>query len=613
MNSDVELNEFREAIGSYPNILKTFNDTVLSADECGFEGEDWDFFMSKNCRIWFFRRHLKVEREGSDVEIRDINKSPIVPFELSEIQLRVLDAFERRMNEGVKFRQRIMKCRRARVSTIYLAIGYHIVRFNENKKGLCFADRLETSRKLRRILDLFYQSDDLKDKPEIGKKTLAEGLYLHPPDIEKGVTERDSFILLGSAEQKNSGVGGSLDFFHWSEASLSQDAETHWTTISPSLQGALFDVAESTPSLTGQDAIIFPEFEAPSTNCDALFFSWMDVREYSIVNEGQERDFSPYVDHHLYGKEAEIMTEHKCSPCQMLWRRFKLDELRNANAFRQVFPISKEEAFYSSAGLFFHKSMIEMVKPKELKEVKNISFSDQGVDVSAMIDDTGSWRMYSRRSPDDNYLITADSAEGKTADKEGRDPDYSTAMVFKLRNPVEEVAFLRERIPPEIFAEQLAAAGKYYNNAIIIPERNGPGLATIVRLMQLYTNIYRQQKFQQGSFVMTQDYGFQTTSTSKVHALSCLLSRIRDSDKGLIIHSDIAYKEMSKFCQTGVRYGSLPGFHDDTITCMWLMAMCLFQTPSLIKQRQVLDGQVRSQRACIEKIIERDSWAMAQF
>lgn len=606
------MTEFEQLIRPYPSLWSGYEDaTTVAIKErhSGLVGEGLDLFLSRNCRAFFFHHHLKVEREMADQEVRDVNKSSIVPFHLSPVQLKLLDLFEGRMRTGRKFRQRVMKCRRARVSTIYLAIAYHICRFGQNKKGLVFTDRLETSRKLRRILDIFYQTDDLLYKPEIGKRTLAEGLYLHQPGAPKEVTERDSFILLGSGEQRNAGVGGSLDFMVWSEAALTPDAETHWTTISPSLQGAIFDIAESTPSMTGQDSIIFPEFESPSENCDAAFLSWLDIPEYRLDDKAAVETFVPYLDHHLYGKEMEIITEFNPTPQQMLWRRFKLDELKNLNAFKQVFPISKEEAFYASAGLFFHKALIDMTKPKVAREVHPCLFSDQGVGVSVVYDSSGSWKLFSPVSIESNYLITADTAEGKCADRELRDPDYSVAIVWKLSSRVEEVAFFRERIPPEVFAEQISVAARYFNTALVMPERTGAGLATLVRLRQLYSSIYREQKYTQGSFVMTQEFGFMTSSATKLHALSCLLSRIRDPDKGVEVHSDVVRKEMEKFAQQGVKFGALPGAHDDCVTNLWLMAMCLFQMPNLIRPREVSDGQIQSGVGSFKPVIEREnSW-----
>lgn len=577
------MSDFQDRIKSFPYILRSYEDAMDAAFNADLKGDDLEHFLSKNCRVYFFEHYLKVEREGSDQEIRDVNKSPIVPFVLSEAQLEVMEKFEKRMFSAKKFRIRIMKCRRARVSTICLACAYHICRFGENKKGLVFADKLETSRKLRKLLDTFYQGDTLCRKPIIGKRTLAEGLYLHPEGTEKSKTEKDSYILLGSGEQANTGIGGSLDFMIWSEAALTPDAETSWTTISPSLQGALFDIAESTPSMTGQDPIIFPAFETPSANCDTLFISWLDVLEYRIDDPELVARFSPYLDHHLYGKEAELIAEHEPTVQQMLWRRFKLDELKNASAFKQVFPISEKEAFYSSAGLFFHGDVIKMTRPKEKIAPKQYSFSDQGnMNISALQDNSGLWKIYKLPVFTHGFLIAVDIAEGRTSDKDGRDPDYSVAMIFSLTKNMEEVAVLRERMPPEVLAEQVAAAAMYYNNAMVIPERNSAGIAFIVRLNQIYQNIYREQKLNNGSFLVTQELGYLTTSVSKVFCLSSLRSQIVDPTKGMTIHTDSARQEMEKFQQKGPKIGAMAGHHDDLVSVMWLAAACVAQSPSML-------------------------------
>lgn len=596
------MNEFYNRISKYKYIKKTLDDALYVAQERRMKTDNLEYFVSKHCRAYFFEHHLKVEREPSDQEKRDVTKSPIVKFIMSDIQLGILDQFEKRMEEGLKFRQRIMKCRRARVSTIYLAIGYHIIRFNENKKGFVFADRLETSRKLRHILDIFHQNDGLVLRPEIGKKTMAEGLYLHNPAKDKNDTSKDSFILLGSGEQKNTGVSGSIDFMQWSEASLTPDAGVHWSTISPALKGALFDIAESTPGPMGQDEIIYPEFENKSDMCDIKFISWMDVEDYKINDDEKEKAFQPYIDHSLYGKEKEIIQDYNPSVSQMLWRRYKLDEIKNLNSFRSVFPISQEEAFLSNSGLYFHKDLISGTKAKFVIKGESINFSDQTGAASIQKVDHGIWTQYRNVDPNLRYIVSCDIAEGKYADKEMRDSDYSVGIVWKMSDPIEEVCIFRDRgVPIEIFAEQTAIAARYYNNALVIPELNGPGLAFILRLRQLYSNIYRRQKYNSGSYVMTDEYGFRTTSPDKIDALSVLSEMLRR--KQIIAYSDIIRQEMSKFAQKGIKIGAVSGHHDDTVTSLWLMAICVKQSPSLLVNET--DRQITKTMSYLHDKIER--------
>jgi hypothetical protein len=596
--------EFKNFIGNYPNITRSYEEALETADPISQRSEDREYHVSKYCRAYFFFSYLKVERELSDSEERNMDDEILVPFKLSNIQFNLLEKFEERIAKKKKFRHRVMKCRRAQVSTLYLAIEYHMIRFFENHKGLCFADRLETSRKLQRILQTFFMSDSLIRKPPEGIRTLCEGLYLHhgvKSDLKD--TLKDSYILLGSAEQKNSGIGGSLDSMIWSEASLSNDAKRHWTTISPSLKGAKYDIAESTPSFEGQDDIIFKEFETPSDNCDRIFIPWTHVKDYQFDDKQKVGDFVPYVDHHLYGKEGEIMVNNDVSIGQMLWRRFKLDEMKDLNEFRRVFPISQEEAFYSGSSSYFNRDLIELCREKQASpNLGRHLFSDQGSHISIAKDDLGVWNIYENTLYGSNYLVACDTSEGGG----GPESDFSMAMVFELSDPIREVASFREKYPPEVFAEQVAAAAKYYNGAHVVPEKNNTGIAFIGRILQIYHNVYREQRLSGGMFMMTTEYGFRTTSTSKPSALSALQDRMR---KGLIIRTDTVFKELQKFRQIGLKYQAASGFQDDSISCLWLMAMAIYQCPSLIKIPQILNGQLQSAMSFLEPKIERDEWA----
>lgn len=129
----------------------------------------------------------------------------------------------------------------------------------------------------------------------------------------------------------------------------------------------------------------------------------------------------------------------------------------------------------------------------------------------------------------------------------------------------------------------MIVAAQLYNNAMIVPERNNAGLAVLTKILPVYPNVYRSQRLQGGTFVMTQDYGYCTTTTTKPFALSCLLSKLRAQE--IIIHSDIVRVELSKFIQSGMKYGASAGHHDDTVSCLWLMAVALFQMPSLSMDR----------------------------
>ena len=74
-------------------------------------------------------------------------------------------------------------------------------------------------------------------------------------------------------------------------------------------------------------------------------------------------------------------------------------------------------------------------------------------------------------------------------------------------------------IPPDEYATLLASWGKYYNKAILAPERNNTGHAVIAVLKQVYYDelIYRMVNLESGD--ESSKYGWVTTAPSILHAL----------------------------------------------------------------------------------------------
>jgi hypothetical protein len=82
------------------------------------------------------------------------------------------------------------------------------------------------------------------------------------------------------------------------------------------------------------------------------------------------------------------------------------------------------------------------------------------------------------------YLVSADPAEGNP----GSDP--SAAVVLEAES-LEEVGVIHGRYEPDIFAGYLAQVGRYYNEAVIVVERNNHGHAVLLALEYAgYENLY---------------------------------------------------------------------------------------------------------------------------
>lgn len=102
------------------------------------------------------------------------------------------------------------------------------------------------------------------------------------------------------------------------------------------------------------------------------------------------------------------------------------------------------------------------------------------------------------------YIIGVDTAEGIVRDRAAfkgahltkRDarPDHSAAIVIEAESSL-HVASLWGDFPTTAWTPMVAALGYYYNDALLVPEVNGPGIEVVNSLVQRleYPNVYRRR------------------------------------------------------------------------------------------------------------------------
>ncbi|MEO6590307.1 MAG: terminase family protein [Pyrinomonadaceae bacterium] len=147
----------------------------------------------------------------------------------------------------------------------------------------------------------------------------------------------------------------------------------------------------------------------------------------------------------------------------------------------QEYPDNPEEAFIRSGNPVFDVDLLRQIKVKEPTRYE-ISSS---LPVRAP---NGVLRVWSLRDPLDAYVIGADVAEGL------EHGDYSSAHVVSA-NTSEIVAKWHGRLDPDLFGEELARLGLYYNTAMIGVEVNNHGLTTNKALQRVgYPRIYQRKR-----------------------------------------------------------------------------------------------------------------------
>lgn len=101
-------------------------------------------------------------------------------------------------------------------------------------------------------------------------------------------------------------------------------------------------------------------------------------------------------------------------------------------------------------------------------------------------------------APNKKYVIGADVGGGSGG-------DYSVAQVLDAATGEQVFTYRDNRVTPKQFGAVLAQLGARYNNALVAPERNNMGIATIDELTNLnYKNIYRAADGKLGFLTMEQ-------------------------------------------------------------------------------------------------------------
>ncbi|HPJ97015.1 MAG TPA: hypothetical protein PK022_06865 [Syntrophales bacterium] len=194
------------------------------------------------------------------------------------------------------------------------------------------------------------------------------------------------------------------------------------------------------------------------------------------------------------------------------------------------------------------------------------------------------------------YCIGSDISEGLGVEGAGtKDPhDYSVAYVYD-RELKQFVARMRSKtINSHTWGDRLFDLSRYYENALIVPERNGAGITTIDRLITLKANIYVREKVNEIGKQITKQYGFLETTEAKQLICGTLKSY-------LATKRPVYCRHLLSECATFIKdeekekLGADEGFHDDCVIAAALALHGDFYLPKCEKIPEPMTGW-RAQR-----------------
>lgn len=249
-----------------------------------------------------------------------------------------------------------------------------------------------------------------------------------------------------------------------------------------------------------------------------FFFPWYNQPEYELNPEGVS--ISDRLQR--YFGELEAKLNIVIPPGKRAW--YSEMERIQKTRMREQYPSTPDEAFLASGDKLFNPDLIRRKIDVETRPATQVR-------------ENGSLAIYQPPRLKHVYGIGADVAQGIQRDS-------CTAQVIDFTTNELVATYCDDTISPTDFAHVLAHLGYEYNVALLAPESNNHGHATIAKLSELeYPNIYQFEIKGTMDDKPTNRLGWLTSGQTKPRMMYDLNDAISDEVKPLIIPDEATLQE----------------------------------------------------------------------
>ena len=579
----------------------SFGEAALAAREASdpaFDEKTRAYVLEKPDKAWreYERHACRVDLLGGGshfkrfwrrwVHIRTEDRGLIRP-EMGWIQRALNDEIERQLALNIPVRIRILKPRKAWVSTLVEIRMYHRIAIEmTHRDALVVAQDFKTADYLIRIAKTVHRNCPTWLVPV----ATADGRDIF------GFDSRDALIEVKTASRFKSMHGRTPTFGHLSEVArwdknAELTAEAVYNAI-PMLPGSI--AIEETVA-NGKGGYFAEQWAANEemrnagmpTEWTNLFQGWLAHAPYQADLYPSEEDgkFEKSLDH----EERTLVSLHHATLKQLKWRRRAIESRCHGSveSFHEMFPTTPQEAFLTSGRAYFGEkckdwllkweaTVDEPKPPIDIPLETTLTRIKDGVERKVPVSAT--LRVWEEPKPDREYILYADSAEGADPSGTNRDPDFSVADIRDKRSH-EQVAELRGRFDLDLFAELCMRAGYYFNTAMIGWERHHGGeVLTMAFQNASYPNVFCRVNMETGAVTM----GVETTAHTRTPMLAEAKGTLRDGDGRIRSRQSIA-EHFNMIVDHKGRIVPAKG-HDD---CVFARAGCM----EMLRQLSTRDEQ----------------------
>jgi hypothetical protein len=494
---------------------------------------------------------------------KDGNK---VLFKMNNIQRQINNKIEELEAQGKPVRIIILKPRQPGVSTFTQAKFLHKTATSFNKTALVVAHTDKSTNAIFGKTKLMYDNLPQIVKP-MRKASNAQELIFDKPSTDKsnkiGLNSKFKISTAGG-----SGIGRSdtHHYVHLSELAFYEgDAKQIFIGIMQSIPKTkdTYCIIES----TANGFNFFHETWEKACNNESefvpMFFAWFDHEEYQMPVTEEERK---QIMSNMNAYEKNMVELYNLPAERIKWYRWTLanDCQGDTDLMKQENPSNPEEAFLHTGRPVFDNDILNK-RLEELKLQYKEKLYDTGyIDVidgrfKFIPDKCGIVKIFKHPEYGTPYILADDPAEGIS------DGDYSAAsMMHNVTG--EQVAAIKTRMMPDLFAYELFKLATYYNKALIITEFNNHG-GTVISALQNKFNYYSQYKredFDEISKTKQQKFGFKTTTVTRPVLIDRCRAIVREHPE--LLNDIDTIKDMLTFVYSASgKEEAEQGCHDDTV------------------------------------------------
>jgi len=489
---------------------------------------------------------------------------------------------EERKGRGLPMWFLLLKARQEGISTYSEARIFHATATQRNTNSLILADKRDRAEYIFEMCKTFYDHLPEVLKPVRKYSNKKELVF----DTRDGHGLK-SGIYIATALDQFTGQGMTLHNVHISEASSFPYLGLVFTTLLPAVPPTSDTIVIVETTAKGAGTEFHEEWQKAKSGQSAfvpVFFPWFIHPEYRKRSPEEELRRGRLV---LTEEERKLVKQFHLDDDQIYWRRYMIEQVYRGDeeSFAQEFPATDEEAFIVAGNCYFDKArlkeaLVNCTDPKKQLEVDLRSPYDLVYRLREH--DRGRLWVWHEPQKGHRYRMGVDVAEGKGQ-------DYSAIEVFDETTMEQVAEWMDNTVDPISFARIVVAIAKWYSNATVAIEINGPGLATQNEAKRFYYNFYFHQYIDRFTNRRTDKLGWLTTPTFKRYLLSYMEHVI---DHGVWkLNSSRLVGQLMTYIHSGDLAEAAPGCFDDLVMACMIALYTAYQDGTIFWDKQEATGE----------------------